>query len=175
VTGFAQRTGVISGLRDAKLDDRAEESGQQGDDRQSILLFGIGAGRRMAIPLSQVARLEEIPRSDVEWADGREVVQYRGQIMPLVCLADALGGGRAGQDHDPMQVIVYARGGRSVGLVVSEIFDIVSTPMQLQESRGFGLLGSAIVQQRVIDLIDVTGLIRSVDPEFLRTPEAVGA
>jgi hypothetical protein len=40
----------------------------------------------MAILLSLVARLEEFSQSVVEKAGGQEVVQYRGQILPLIRL-----------------------------------------------------------------------------------------
>ena len=44
----------------------------------------------MAIPLSMVARLEEFPRAQVERSGSQEVVQYRGQILPLIDLAKHL-------------------------------------------------------------------------------------
>lgn len=48
-----------------------------------LLIFQAGEHSRMAVSLSSVVRLEEIPRTAVEKAGGQEVVQYRGQIMPL--------------------------------------------------------------------------------------------
>ena len=45
----------------------------------------------MAIPLSMVARLEEFALDEVvEQAAGREVVQYRGAILPLIDLGREL-------------------------------------------------------------------------------------
>ena len=55
-----------------------------------MLLFSAGRFDRLAVPLSLVARLEEIPSANVEHAAGRMVVQYRGQILPLVSLAGQL-------------------------------------------------------------------------------------
>ena len=52
-----------------------------------MLIFEVGARTRMAIDLSQVARLEEFRPEKIELAGGREAVQYRGQIMPLVRIA----------------------------------------------------------------------------------------
>ena len=42
---------------------------------------------RMAIPLAVVARLEEFASADLESSGGRDVVQYRGEILPLSCPA----------------------------------------------------------------------------------------
>ena len=79
----------------------------------------------------------------------------------------------AADDRDPMQVVVYSQRGQSVGLVVDEILDIVEDTIQVRPSRaGRGLIGSAVIQQRVTDVIDVPGLIRSVDPDLMAS--AVG-
>ena len=44
----------------------------------------------MAIPLSLVARLEEIPKSSLESLGMRQVVQYRGEILPLLDVSHEL-------------------------------------------------------------------------------------
>ena len=65
-----------------------------------------------------------------------------------------------------MQVVVYSQQGRSVGLVVDEILDIVEDTIQVRPCRaGANLIGSAVIQQRVTDVLDVPGLIRTFDPE----------
>ncbi|MBN9326533.1 MAG: chemotaxis protein CheA, partial [Cellulomonas sp.] len=53
---------------------------------RQVLVAGIGGGRRVAMPLASVTRLEQIPASLVGLVGGREVVQYRGAILPLVRL-----------------------------------------------------------------------------------------
>ncbi len=49
-------------------------------------MAGIGGGRRIAIPLSSVTRLEHFPARVGRDVGSREVVQYRGAILPLVRL-----------------------------------------------------------------------------------------
>ncbi|MBX9678076.1 MAG: chemotaxis protein CheA [Gemmataceae bacterium] len=167
VMGVAQMGGIISEIRDRGLGDLASRSQEIRSDRQSLLIFGIGRSLRMAIPLSLVARLEELPATSIEMADQREVVQYRGQIMPLIRLGGVLGVGDDGTPKELLQVVVYSEGGRSVGLVVDRILDIVETPSEMQRQGGRnGILGSTVIQQRVTDLLDVPGIIRTQEPEF---------
>lgn len=129
----------------------------------------------MAIDLSLVARLEEFPRDSIEVAGNREVVQYRGQIMPLIRVSDVLESQRrkpeeAGQES--LQVVVYAGQGRSVGLVVDRILDIVEESFVMNRQAGrTGLLGSAVIQKRVTDILDVPGLIAAAEA----APLAAGA
>lgn len=119
----------------------------------------------MAVELSVVARLEEFPRERVEKSGEREVVQYRGQIMPLIRVAEILGENgppaRGEADNGPMQVVVYAEDGRNVGLVVEQILDIVEESLVLQQpARRPGVRGTMVIQKKVTDLLDVKELVR---------------
>jgi two-component system chemotaxis sensor kinase CheA len=90
-------------------------------------------------------------------------VQYRGEIMPLVRLSEILNGGSfvKNESRETVQVVVYRAGARSVGLVVDWI-DIVEDWIAItRDRRGSGLLGSAVVQGRVTDILDVAGVIES--------------
>jgi len=83
--------------------------------------------------------------------------------LPLVTLADVFPwAGRRAEDGGPLQVVVCADRERQVGLVVDRILDIVEAPFDIKlGSAGAGLLGTAVVQQRVTDLLDVPGLMAS--------------
>src|SRR4029077_97858 len=61
VLGIAQRANVVSPSRQRALIDSAQKSSAEQDAREALLLFRVGSSSRMAIPLSMVARLEEIP------------------------------------------------------------------------------------------------------------------
>ena len=70
-----------------------------------------------------------------------------------------------------MQVVVYSENGRSVGLVVDRILDIVETTLTIHRSvKRVGVLGSAIIQNRVTDLLDVHNLILATDQDFFVPP-----
>jgi len=167
VLGIAQRASVVSEHRDRTLADLGAKSLDKGSDSQTLLLLGMGRNRRAAIPLSMVARLEEMSAANVERADGQEVVQYRGQILPLIRLSSVLGVEDAEGSADPMQVVVYSERGRSVGLVVDRILDIVETSLEAQRATARdGIVASAVIQQHVTDLLNVHGIIRAADASF---------
>jgi two-component system chemotaxis sensor kinase CheA len=160
VMGLAQRAGVVSQMKQAGLEETATQAQRLNEDVRTLLLFRVGEQDRMAIPLDLVARLEEFPANIIERSGRQEVVQYRGEILPLVSVADYFQT-PAPSSERPRQVIVYAADGRSVGLVVSQILDIVSEPVVLSHANvRAGVLGSAVVQRAVTDLIDVQAVIR---------------
>jgi two-component system chemotaxis sensor kinase CheA len=167
VLGLAQNANLIAEVRDHALHEKAAPV-EQADEKRTLLLFNAGHDSHLAIPLSMVARLEEFPRSRVEHSGNQEVVQYRGQILPLIDLTQYLSkGGPAAPASDPMQVVVYSEQGRSVGLVVGKINDIVQQALTVnRQANRDGILGSTVIQNRVTDLLDVAGIIRAADPSF---------
>ncbi|GAA2515957.1 chemotaxis protein CheW [Pilimelia columellifera] len=130
-----------------------------------LLITTVGA-RRVAIPLDTVTRLEEFAADKLEWVGNREVVQYRGRILPLVRLSALLGVGMAEQG-EAVSAVVYTQAGRSVALVVDTIVDIVeSSADERGELDDDGLIGSTVVAQRVTELLDVRRAILAADPHF---------
>ena len=96
-----------------------------------------------------IARIESFARADIEHTSEQAVTQYRGQLMPLM----ALDGDPIAAEHVP--VLVFADRGRSVGLMVEEIVDVVEDQLliELSSSRP-GLLGTAVIAGRVTEIID---------------------
>ncbi|MFW3170369.1 chemotaxis protein CheA [Geodermatophilus sp. CPCC 206100] len=151
--------------REAALQAVATES-----DRQRMLLAAIGGGRRVAIPLDTVTRLEQVRAESVERVGNREVVQYRGAILPMVRLDRHLGA-YGESDREVLEVIVYSDHGRSVAIVVEEILDIVDGEAAVRSDiDDLGLLGSAVLGEKVTELLDVRAAILAADPAFYSAP-----
>jgi len=170
VLGIGQRSGVLAESRE-QARAAAEKKAHGGIEQQRLLLFRAGSFERLAVPLSLVARLEEFPRSSIEFAGGCQVVQYRNRILPLVRLRDILESGAPDRDEtaDPVQVIVFNDGDRSVGVVVDQILDVVEeTVMVRQKSTRKGLLGSAVVAKRVTDLLDLNEVIHAASESWFQ-------
>ncbi len=135
VLGLAQRAGVVEarqGPERTRLGDAT--AGDAAGDERSLLLVAVRGRGRLAVPLEAVSRLEDVPPERVEHTAGREVVQYRGRVMPLVRLGEVLGGG-APAAPTTLHVIVYDFREASVGVVVDSIIDIVSERVELQPSH----------------------------------------
>ncbi len=111
-----------------------------------------------------VARLEKVPRTSVEQTDGHEVIQYRGEIMPIVRLANIFGAANYGQaEPDELQIIVYSERDYSCGFAVNRIVDIVETELKLQHQQNGhseNLLGTTVIQDRVTDVLNLCSLAR---------------
>ncbi|WHP19007.1 chemotaxis protein CheW [Cellulomonas sp. ES6] len=166
VQAIARR--ALAGELDAAARD-AHSSNAAGlaHEVQQVLVVGIGGGRRqVAMPLASVARLEHVQAEQVEYVGGREVVQYRGTILPLARL-DRILGAYGEEDSSELLLVVYSRAGRSVGLVVREIVDIVDDDSaRHSDIEDAGLVGSTVLGDRVTELLDVRRAILAADAAF---------
>src|SRR5437764_14860051 len=85
------------------------------------MIFRAGSQQPKAVPLSLVTRLEEIDCKKIELSNGRHLVQYRGQLMPLVRVNEEA----RVRSEGAQPLLVFSDSGRSMGLVVDETVDIV--------------------------------------------------
>ncbi|QSR25055.1 histidine kinase [Nocardioides aromaticivorans] len=135
------------------------------DDRTALLVLEVADGRRAALPLAAVARLEEFERERIERSGTAEVVQYRDGILPLVRLATAIGLPDTSDRSDQVSVVVHETGGGNgaggaVGIVIDRVLDVVEVAVSASEvGRRTGVTGSAVVQDRVTDLVDLDAVV----------------
>lgn len=149
--GVAQAIGQTAPEANA-IESNKESTQVRDKDALSLLIFEAGTKDLKAVPLSLVTRLEEFEVKDVERAGDRHMVQYRGKLMPLVYVDQAA----AERQEGPLPMLVFAEGDRVMGLVVDRIVDIVEDRLDLQvESSSTGFLGSAIIQGKATEILDV--------------------
>jgi two-component system chemotaxis sensor kinase CheA len=161
VLGLAQQAKFTSGGRDKAAAEAPRLAEQPAAQRQTLLVLEV-ADRRLALPLEWVSRLEEVPPASVEVADQQEVVQYRGQILPLVRLGRVLGLPESPLAAGSMlSVVVVHDGPRSVGLVVDRVTDIVECVLAAtRPGEREEIVHSAVIQNRVTDVLNLPALVR---------------
>jgi two-component system chemotaxis sensor kinase CheA len=168
---LARRSNVLANVGGAA----AEDTGGRVEAVEPVLVVEVAEGRRAAIPLEMVTRLEEIQPDSIERVGGREVVQYRGHIMPLVRLSSLLGAYGELSGDGGVQLVVYTRGDRSVGFVVERILDIaterVGTRSDIDDTA---LVGSVVVGDKVVELLDVESAVLAADPHFYSAGSQAG-
>jgi two-component system, chemotaxis family, sensor kinase CheA len=178
VLGLAQYASVITETRDRAPTETITESTATTGDKQTFLLFAGPGDSRMAIPLDMLARLEEFPAAQVEMSGRQWVTQYRGQILPLVRLNVVLEERRhklqslqapPTPDSGAIQVLVLHHDGRSFGLVVERILDIVEDRADVRSAATRAcVLYSVVIGNRVTELLDIPAILRSVDGNAAR-------
>ncbi len=149
--GVSIETGAGQG---AGLQDEVTVERAQGEEGAAILVFRAANDTLKAAPLASVSRIEEVGAHQIERVEGRTVIQYRGKLMPIVSTDAQPVESWDGPGLRPL--LVFTREDRAIGLLVTEIVDIVETvvPVAL-ESASPGARGSLIIDGRATEMIDV--------------------
>ena len=163
--GVARGAGITAEDRVEDQQTMSVAVGIRSDSSTSLLLFRAGDQTPKAVPLGLVARLEDIPVERIEMSGGTPVVQYRGQLMPMVPIAGHWEAPASGRQA----VLVFTEGQRSMGLMVDEILDVVEEPLLIHPgSDRLGYLGSAVIAERVTDVIDTVYWLSHAGGDWFR-------
>jgi two-component system chemotaxis sensor kinase CheA len=153
------RNANIARRENTARERRETVAAEKGGELKRLLVFRLGGDRRAAVPLDQVYRLEEFAPQQIEMSGDHGVIQYRDGILPLLDMSMILRQ-RESTSSDLMKAFVYFDGTRFVGFVVDEIVDIVEQVVKVERPfRKSGVYGSAVIQDRVTDLVDLQELI----------------
>lgn len=154
VLGIAQQSHVLSEHAGRPFLETNNSGEEENTANGTFLIVAPSEGSRAAIPLSSVARLEEIETTDIELCGSQQVVQYRNQIMPLVSLSEY---GQVESSNGNVSLVVYNSNDRNIGVVVGKVIDIVNevgATLEGQEDR--------IIAGRVTRMIDLARLTAGV-------------
>lgn len=136
--GLAARVGTVELEKTAAQPEKA-------CDTQKLVL--IRSGGFYAVPMDKVARLEKIEAGMVQRNADGHVMQYRGGLLPVLSLQESIA--------DNGHLVILRANGRTAALAVDDIVDVVDDVVDIGVSSARpGLLGSAIVAGRVVDVID---------------------
>jgi two-component system chemotaxis sensor kinase CheA len=163
--GIAQTLGRVTAVTQAERTEVESSEETRAEDLTSLLVFRAGSPQPKAVPLSLVSRLEEIDCRRIEISDGRHLVQYRDQLMPLLRVDTQAGIKQEGAQP----ILVFSDDGRSMGLVVDEIIDIVEERLDIEvASDRPGVLGYAVVKGNATEIIDVGHFLPQAFEDWFR-------
>jgi two-component system chemotaxis sensor kinase CheA len=149
--GIAQELGAQATNNHEIADENAAMRALNSEQLTSLLVFRAGSAQPKAVPLGLVTRLEEVGVDKIELSNGRYMVQYREQLMPLVQMENV-----TVRESGTQPILVFADDGRAMGLVVDEIVDIVEERLHIEVASGReGILGSAVIKGLATEVIDV--------------------
>ncbi len=142
VGATAARAGVKP-IEDESVETGAREVASQAATGVSFLIFEDRARERTALPLDMVERIESVSLDRIEYAGGRPLLQYRGELLPLKDQGNVLADLDAARERGGevlATVLICGQAGRRgeqrVGVVVRQVLDV--SPGTLLERDGVG-------------------------------------
>ena len=150
--GTRDRTGNLTARDDQPASQPIDES------HAMILLRGTDASP-FAIGLREVDRLETFAASTIEWIAGRPLMQYRGNLLPLLDVAAWLTNKQwLGDTSDSTwyQIVIHEHEGKRLGLVFDKVLDIVEDRLDVRgEASRTGVQFTAAIMGRATEVLDV--------------------
>jgi len=163
VDGIAIQSGLVAKIQSRPLNEEHAITRLDTEEEVSMLLFELEGLEKLAIPLDLVKRLEIILPARVQKNGNRHVVQYDDQIMELLYLESYVSGAKPKNwnSEDTISVIVHYQDDIPIGLVVSQVHDIIYTTKELHAANPpqKGLLGCVSLGESVINVINIDEII----------------
>ncbi len=171
----------MAGLASVEGTDRAaevamenDEAGEVSKDRQSILLFRGNDEEQFAIPINHVERIEKIKNTNIEEVGGKKVMKYRGGSLALFTI-DQVAQVKPMAEKEDLLVIVVNIADKEVGIMAVGPVDAREISVEIDDEtlKQQGILGSAIIGDHTTLLVDVYGLVHTLNPEWFPEREAI--
>ena len=137
-------------------------------DTQSLLIVQNGADEQMAIPLTLISRIERIKSSDIAITGGRKNINYRNSSLPLFSIEEVANVSYRDESKELCYIIVFSICDREVGVLMSEILDIIETSAVIDDItyKQTGIIGSLIIDDQITLLLDMYGIVATIMPEW---------
>jgi two-component system chemotaxis sensor kinase CheA len=125
------------------------------------LVCGTPAGRRVAVPLAEVVRLEQYARDKVQVVADRVVVRRGEAFTPLADVDEVLGRS-SGAPPQTVSVVVIDGGDGGVGLAVGTILDVLAAESPMQPAAAIGVAGILSLGGVATEVVDLRAARRHV-------------
>ena len=160
VLGLARSCGLLTSDQSMLADSvTVRENVNQLDEQ--VLVCEVDGERQIALPLSQVICLEQVPISSVEHSATGDIIQYRDAMLPLHQLSRHKSPTDAATAAASMAIVVYRTTNSTLGLLVDRIIDVAPhpgdlRPVDLASSYRDRVVGTAVVLGRITDFLQVS-------------------
>lgn len=136
---------------------------ERGAQKTSLLVFSAGTDEPKACPLSLVTRLEEIESDRFEMTNRGPVVQYRGELMPVIHMS----GHMKANENGRQPVLVVNSGDGVVGIGVDQVLDITEDVLKVDIGDDTpGILGTAVIGGKATEVIDIGHFLSQADYDW---------
>ena len=156
---IAMKAGVAMRGEEEAARAAEEEEGGEGAKKLEYLLVE-AAGRRAAVPLADVLRIEQISLSRIEYFGYRPVLNFEGQLLPVEDTGGVLVAAEGNPQNPDAQIIVVVcrEGNRHVGIAVSHVLDVAAGGDLFEAGTSQRTGGVTLLKDRVTGVVDLGGV-----------------
>ncbi|CQR73073.1 Chemotaxis protein CheA [Sporomusa ovata DSM 2662] len=161
------RAGILV-AEDTSLPVDVRETKTNDEDKQYLLLFQCSGGEMLGLDLAMVSRVEEVELSRLQKIGAKYYVTFQGQTTRVIRPEHYLPISKRKNKLVKVYVILPKRVKYSIGIIAENIQDTVFTKVSLDKDGvcGTGILGSALINDIVVTLVNMHELFVAAAPEY---------
>lgn len=167
--GISNKAGLHFVDQDQQLNSAQELSEQNKvNESREFLVFDNGTTERFALDLHDIARIEQAKKDHVETIGNREFINRDGSSLPVIRIHNYLPVNNTKSITDDFFVIIPRNDKKNIGIIASQVYDTVSMNFNIDtnEIKGNGILGSAVINDKLTIILDIPSLINAAQKGF---------
>ncbi|MDD3023073.1 MAG: chemotaxis protein CheA, partial [Syntrophomonadaceae bacterium] len=143
-------------------------------EQQNLLLFKCSGPETMAIDLFMVSRVEEIESGDIERIGDKEYIKFRQDSLRVIRPEDYLPISKDNSSsNQKLYIIIPKLVTNPIGIIAEIIDDTIQKQISLNHEgiTGKGIVGSSIINDKIVLLLNVYELFELADPDNYKTAQ----
>ncbi|MBP2663640.1 MAG: CheA signal transduction histidine kinase, partial [Firmicutes bacterium] len=138
------------------------------EEKQSLLLFTCSGGEMLGLDLAMVSRVEAVDLSRLQKIGSKYYVAFQGQTTRVIRPEHYLPIVRRKNKRTTIYIILPKLEKNSIGIIAETIHDTIFTKVALDKDGvcGKGILGSALIDDTVVTLVNMHELFIAAAPEY---------
>ena len=142
------------------------------EEQQYLLLFKCSGGELLGLDLGMVSRVEEVDVSRLQKVGSKYYFTFQGQAIRVIRPEHYLPISQRKNKPSKVFIILPKLVSHVIGIIAEEIHDSIQTTVSLDRDGvcGIGVLGSAVINDTVVTLLNLHALFAKAAPEYYNRP-----
>ncbi len=145
-------------------------------ETQNLLLFQCSGPETLGINMSMVSRVEEIKAASIEKIGDKEYIQFRGEPLRVIRPEDFMPITNQRNEKSKYYVIIPKLVSHPMGILIERIHDTVQASIHIKQDDNItvkGLIGSTILNDRIVLLVNLYELFEIANPEYYKVQTTI--
>ncbi len=165
IPGIADHAGVSFNHEESAETKTDHDESSISTEKQSIMLFKNGESEQFGVALPLIKRIDVFKKTLIEKVGPKEFITIDG-VSTLILRLDKFLNVSPCNERDEMAILLPKYAIKPFGVMVSNVIGIETTTIELNTDSYAedGLLGTAIIRDRMTMLLDIYKLIEKAEP-----------
>lgn len=155
-------------------DSNKSHASQIADDSQPFLLYSLNKKEKFAVPVQLIKRVEPIKSVNIKNVKGKEYIDYRDHVIPLIRTENVFQSIDA--EYDDEQYAIIPAINKPIGIVTSRIIDTINLETDHIDTETInedGVLGSVLHNNEVVLIVDLFYIIEKIEPNWISSEHSI--